>query len=131
MEGSIKQPSKRIFRHHTSKPSTWQPNSRTKRNTTNSSSPPPSLSFSPHAQYSPNSRTFKTEFNDLAGSKAVDGKFAFAWFNAFDADDINNELMVRQFPAYFFYKDGERVKSVQSSNATKESLEKDVEEFGK
>lgn len=84
-----------------------------------------------HAQYSPNSRTFKTEFKDLADKKAVVGKFAMAFFDAFDADDINGELMVRQFPAYFIFKDGQRVKAVQSSNATKESLERDVEEFGK
>lgn len=84
-----------------------------------------------HAQYSPNSRTFKSEFSDLAGKHASDGKLAFGWFNAFDADDINAELMVRTFPAYFIFKDGQRVKGVQSSTASKETLEKDIDEFAK
>lgn len=83
-----------------------------------------------HAQYSPQSRTLKSEFNDFASKHAKPDQLALAYFDSFEADDINGELRVRSFPAYFVYKSGELVKSVQSANASKEQLEKDIAEFG-
>jgi thioredoxin-like negative regulator of GroEL len=84
-----------------------------------------------HAQYSAQSRTLKSELNDFASQHASKSEaLAFAFFDAFEADDINAERRVRSFPSYFVYKDGQLVKSVQSSNASKQQLEKDLQEFG-
>lgn len=53
-----------------------------------------------HANYTANSRTFKAHFNSVAEEKSADGKLAFAWYDAFDADDINAELVV-SFSLFF------------------------------
>ncbi|KAM3425787.1 hypothetical protein BST61_g7715 [Cercospora zeina] len=78
-----------------------------------------------HANYTANSRTFKSHFVSAA-EEQKNGKVAFAWYDAFDADDVNAELVVRTFPAYFVFRDGKRVKSVLSSLATTKQLDEDV-----
>lgn len=50
-----------------------------------------------HANYTATSKTFKAHFLSVAEQKSVDGKIAFAWYDAFDADDINAELVVRDY----------------------------------
>ncbi|CAK1356750.1 uncharacterized protein RHO25_009065 [Cercospora beticola] len=82
-----------------------------------------------HANYTANSRTFKSHFNSVADEKSASGKVAFAWYDAFDADDVNAELVVRTFPAYFVFQDGKRTKSVLSSLANPKQLDADVAEL--
>ena len=100
-----------------------------------------------HANHSANSRTFKSHFNSVAQEKGADGKLTFAWFDGFDADDINAELVVsvscaeyddlayslrsqvRTYPAYFVFQDGKRTKSVLSSLANAKQLEADLSEL--
>lgn len=55
----------------------------------------PTLVVMAHANYTAASKTFRSHFLSVAEQKTADGKIAFAWYDAFDADDINAELVVR------------------------------------